>query len=113
MITGTKIRYVGLIGAPYWYSSCDAKSTDATIKITMSDFPITVIRCNTSSDEKFQSALSSFSNQQIFSSPVAAIQVLERQQSRIVMTECETEEVSCVKVAEATRDIDRENYHFT
>ena len=54
-----------------------------------------------------------FSNQQIFSSPVAAIQVLERQQSRIVMTECETEEVSCVKVAEATRDIDRENYHFT
>ena len=44
---------------------------------------------------------------------MAAIQVLERQQSRIVMTECETEEVSCVKVAEATRDIDRENYHFT
>ena len=69
----------------------------------MSDFPITVIRCNKSSDEKFQSAPSSFSNQQIFSSPVAAIQVLERQQSRIVMTEYETEEVSCVKVAEIAK----------
>ena len=34
---------------------------------------------------------------------MAAIQVLERQQSRIVMTECETEEVSCVKVAEIAK----------
>ncbi|MEM7366283.1 MAG: hypothetical protein AAF525_19880 [Pseudomonadota bacterium] len=79
----------------------------------MSDFPISVIRCSTSSDDKFQSALSAFSNQQIFSSPVAAIQDLERQQAHVVIIECDMEEMSGVEVAEAIRDIDSENYHFT
>ena len=79
----------------------------------MSDFPVTVIRCSTSSDEKFQSALSAFPNQLIFSSPVAAIQDLERQHAHVVIIECDIDEMSGIEVTEAIRDIDSENYHFT
>lgn len=79
----------------------------------MSDFPVTVIRCSTSSDEKFSAALSSFSNQRIYASPVAAIQNLESDRAHVVIIECDMEEMSGVEVAEAIRDIDSENYHFT
>lgn len=74
---------------------------------------VVVVQDSGTPEDFYADKLDAFPDREVFTSPVDALQYLERNPANILIAEYNMPELNGVDVAEAIRDIDSERQHFT
>ena len=76
-------------------------------------YPLVIVKSRKSPGDYYARALESFTDKRICEGAVDALQLLEEKPAHVVIVESDIDDMNGLEVAEALRDIDIENHHFT